>query len=325
MSRMLLRLSVALTGVVPTLTAQYLVVVHKDVSTVGIYSLADGVAAAVLPTGNGPHEVAVSADGKLAVVTDYGAQQGGTTLTVIDIDAGTVARTISLPYERPHGAQFLPDHRTVAVSAERDGLVLLVNATTGDVVSTHPTTQRTSHMVALSPDGKTAYTANIGDGSLSIVPLDGSPPFVVRVSTQTEAIAVSPDGRSAWLGSNNTGKVFVVDLTSRRVVDSAQTAGWPYRIAFTPDSRLAIVTNPQRDEVQLIDARTRALRITVKVGSGDGSAQPFGIAVAPSGDRAWITLRGSGEVVELGLPDGRILRRFATGSGTGPDGIGYAP
>lgn len=319
----MIRLGAAFVLVASALPSQTLAVVHKDVSQLGIYSAVAGQLRAVLPTGTGPHEVAISGDGRWAVATDYGAAgPGGSTLTVADLGTGELVRTITLPYARPHGAKFLPDHRTLVVTAERDGKLVLVDVTSGTVTGELATLQRTSHMVSLSPDGRTAYTANIADGSLSIIPMDGTPPRVVPVGTQTEAINTAPDGRTVWVGSNNTGKVFVVDVARAQVIDSVQTRGFPYRIDFTPDSRLALVTNPEAGAVQLIDAATR--RIIKSIAPGDGS-QPFGIAVAPNGSRAWITLRGSGEVVEMSLPDGAITQRWSTGPGTGPDGIAYAP
>lgn len=313
-----------LAGVLPgALAAQVLAVVHKDVHRMALYDADTGGELAVFPTGTGPHEVAVSGDGRWAVATDYGTQgPGGSTLTVVDLERGQAAGTIALPYARPHGAKFLPDHRTLVVTAERDGKLLLVDVPRGEVTGELATGQRTSHMVSLSPDGRTAYTANITDGTLSIVPLDGSAATIVPVGSQTEAINTAPDGRTVWLGSNNTGMVFVVDVAAGRVVDSVQTAGWPYRIEFTPDTRLAIVTNPEAGEVRLIDAVTRQVRSVVSTGPG---SQPFGIAVDPRGNRAWITLRGSGEVAEIALPEGAITRRFPTGPGTGPDGIAFAP
>jgi YVTN family beta-propeller protein len=293
------------------------------VHQLGIYSAVDGTLRALIPTGEGPHEAAVSGDGRWAVATDYGAAgPGGSTLTVVDLRTAELARRIMLPYVRPHGAKFLPDHQTLVVTAERDGKVVLVDVSTGNVTGELSTGQRVSHMVSLSPDGLTAYTANIADGTLSIIPMGGAPPTIVRVGTQTEAINTAPDGRTVWLGSNNTGKVFVVDVAAARVVDSVQTSGFPYRIDFTPDSRLALVTNPEADAVQLIDAGTR--RIIKGVSTGSGS-QPFGIAMDPGGRRAWITLRGSGEVVEMSLPDGAIVQRWSTGAGSGPDGIAFAP
>jgi YVTN family beta-propeller protein len=315
-------LVVATLALAPALPAQTLAVVHKDVHQMGIYA-ADGGLRALVPTGEGPHEVAISADGRWAVATDYGAAgPGGSTLTVVDLHTAELSRTITLPYVRPHGAKFLPDHKTLVVTAERDGKVVLVDVTTGTVSGELSTRARVSHMVSLSPDGRTAYTANIADGTLSIIPMDGSAARIVPVGTQTEAVNTAPDGRTVWVGSNNTGKVFVVDVSAGRVIDSVQTSGFPYRIDFTPDSRLAMVTNPDAGAVQLIDATTRRIIRTVSVGNG---TQPFGIAVDPAGRRAWITLRGSGEVVEMSLPDGAITTRWSTGAGTGPDGIAYAP
>ena len=305
-----------------TAAAQTLTVTHKDVNTIGIYAVT-GEARAVLPTGVGPHETAISANGRWAVATDYGAQgPGGNTITVIDLAGGEVARTITTPYRRPHGAKFLPDHRTVVITAERDGKLVLIDVTNGEVKGEFATGGRLSHMVSLSPDARTAYTANIGDGSLSIIPLDGSPATVVPVGTQTEAINTAPDGRTVWVGSNNTGKVFVIDVARARVIDSVQTNGFPYRIDFTTDGRIAIVTNPEADEIQFIDAATRRIINTLSL---DAGAQPFGLAVDPAGGRAWVTLRGAAEVIELTLPEGRITARFPTGPGTGPDGIAYTP
>lgn len=307
----------------PALSAQSLAVVHKDVAELGVYSVVDGSRRMLFPTGQGPHEVAVSGDGRWAVATDYGAAgPGGSTLTVVDLRAGELSRTITTPYVRPHGAKFLPDNRTLAVTAERDGKVVLIDVTIGAVTRELDTGARLSHMVSLSPDGRTAYTANIADGTLSIIPMSGEAATVVRVGTQTEAVNTAPDGRTVWVGSNNTGKVFVIDVATARVIDSVQTSGFPYRIDFTPDTRLAIVTNPEADAVQLIDANGRRIVKTISTGGG---SQPFGIAVDPNGRRAWITLRGTGEVIEMSLPDGGITARWSTGPGTGPDGIAFVP
>ncbi|HRP09060.1 MAG TPA: cytochrome D1 domain-containing protein [Gemmatimonadales bacterium] len=312
----------SLLAVLPvTIPAQSLVVTLKSSHQMGVYAAADGRQLGLHSTGIAPHEVTVSDDGRWAVATDYGAQgMGGNTLTLVDLRSGQVERTIELPYHRPHGARFLADNRTVVVTAERDGKVVLVDVVTGAVTGEASTGQRVSHMVSLSPDGRIAYTANIADGSLSIVPLHGDAPVIVPVGTQTEAINIAPDGRTVWMGSNNTGKVFVVDLAAARVVDTVQTNGFPYRIDFTPDNRIAIVTNAMADEIRLIDAATREVLKVVPTGA---ASQPMGIAMAPDGSRAWITMGRSDEVAELSLPDGRITRRFSTGAGSGPDGIAY--
>jgi len=295
-----------------------LVVVNKATNTVSVIDLASARTLATLPTGAGPHEVAASADGRWAVVTDYGAQVPGTSLTVVDLRTLTVARTIALAaYPRPHGITFLPDNVTVAVSSEASQSVVLVNVAEGRVTGSAPTGQALSHMVVVSPDGRTAYTANIGPGTLSSTAVDGStPPRILPVGTQTEAINITPDGGQAWIGSNNTGKVFVVDLARWMVVDSVQTSGFPYRIGFTPDGATALVTNPQANEVQIIDTRTRRNLATLPMPGG-----ALGVAMAPDGATAWITLAGANEIAEIDLAARAVTRRLPAGGG--PDGIAY--
>src|SRR5689334_4171156 len=54
-------------------------------------------------TGTGPHEVAVSADGKLAFVANYGDQTPGESLSVIDIANRKELRRVNLSaLRRPH-------------------------------------------------------------------------------------------------------------------------------------------------------------------------------------------------------------------------------
>lgn len=307
------------TAATPQPTGPVLVVVNKPASTVSVVALTSGKILATLPTGNGPHEVAASADGRWAVVTDYGAQTPGSSLTVVDLRTLTVARTIPLPANpRPHGVWFLPDNVTVAISSEASQSVVLVDAARGAITRTVPTGQALSHMVVVTRDGKRGYTANITPGTLSAVDLETpGEPRVLKVGTMTEAINITPANDQAWLGSNNTGKVYVVDLARWQVIDSLQTSGFPYRIGFTPDGATAIVTNPQQDEVQVIDAKTRAKLSTMPVSGG-----PMGVAIAPDGSVAWITLAGAGEVAEIDLRTHAVRRRFAAGAG--PDGIAYA-
>lgn len=297
-----------------------LVVVNKGESTVSVIDLTAGTILATLPTGHGPHEVAASGNGRWAVVTDYGSQQAGSSLTVVDLKSLTVARTISLlPHTRPHGAAFLPDHRTVAITSETSGSVLLVDVESGEITRTVPTTQRGSHMVAVTKDGRTGYTANIGNGSLSRLDLGGRDSArVLPVSVQTEAIGLTPNGGQTWLGSNPTGKVYAVDVAAWKVVDSIQTSGMPYRIGFTPDGATAVVTNPMANEVRVFDAGTRAPRAVIKL---DPDTQPLGLIFAPDNSTAWITLGGSAQVAELDLSTHTVRRHLPTGGG--PDGIAY--
>jgi YVTN family beta-propeller protein len=314
---MLISLIAALTVMTPADTI--LVVVNKQASTVSIVNVATGKVETTLPTGANPHEAATSRDGRWAVVSDYGAQVPGSTLTVVDLSARKIARTIELGFTRPHGMAFLPDHRTLAVTSETGQMLLLVDVTRGTITASRPTGQRVSHMVALTSDGTTAFTANIQDGSLSRMELaaPASPRILSGIGTMIEAIGLTPDGREVWLGSNNTGKVLVVNVDQWKVIDSLQTSGFPYRIGFTPNGTIAVVTNPQSNEIQIYDARLK-----IKLGTVNASEGPLGLIFSPDNRTAWVTLAGSGEIAEVDLAARTIKRRLE--AGPAPDGIAYA-
>lgn len=302
--------------------AQAVLVTNQQGASVTVVDATGGGVVATLPTGNGPHEIAASSDGRLAVATNYGTQVAGSSLTVIDVPRRAVLRTIDLsPHQRPHGVEFLPGDTLVVVTAEREQKLLVIDVRTGRVLSEHATGRRTPHMLALAPDGRTAQAANMLDGSVSVVSLvDQADPTVIPVSTMTEAIAASPDGGTAWLGSNDTHRVFVVDLTNWAVIDSIQTAATPYRLAFTPDGSTVLVSNPEAGQVWLIDASTRDVMAKVEFGTG---ASPQGLAVEPDGRTAWVTLGEAAAVARVDLATATVTGRWPTGPS--PDGIAFAP
>src|SRR5215218_4912901 len=91
--------------------AGMLVVANQQGASATILDAATLKTIATVPVGQGPHEVAISTDGRWAVVTNYGDQTTvGNTLSVIDLAAEVpgVVRTIDLgQYQRPHGAVFV--------------------------------------------------------------------------------------------------------------------------------------------------------------------------------------------------------------------------
>jgi DNA-binding beta-propeller fold protein YncE len=259
------------TAQVPGLTGT-LVVTNKSPSTTTIIDVATGQALATLPTGNNPHEVVITRDGRTAVVTDYGTGNAPT-LTVIDVPGKRVARTISLgQYTAPHGIVYLPGDSLVAVTSERTNHVVIVAVASGEIRKAIPTNKRGSHMVAVTGDGRRAWTGDMGDHTVS--ELDVSSGTYIRsiaVPNQPEAINVTPDGREVWVGSNATGKVSVVDPSSGSVTTAAEGVSWPYRVLFTPDNSTVVLPDLRNHEVRFLERATRrALSAGVVEHAGEG-------------------------------------------------------
>lgn len=297
-----------------------LLVANKQEHTLSVIEVETGRLLATLPTGTGPHEVAVSSDGRRAVVANYGDQSPGSSLTIVDLVKREVERTIDLgEYRRPHGVVVLPGDSLAAVTVEASQAVLVVRLD-GGVKHAIPTHARGSHMVAVTSDGRRAYTANVPDGTITELDLTtGTQLRSLPVSSVTEGVAVTPDGREVWVGSNNQHTVTVVDTRSWKAVDTLAAAGLPYRIAISPDGRTAVVPGPLGGLVRIFDVATRTERAVVDFGAGGASEGPVGSTITADGAYAFIALQGTNEAAMIDLATGQELRRFATGAG--PDGI----
>jgi DNA-binding beta-propeller fold protein YncE len=296
-----------------------LVVVNKRAGTATIADVGSGETLATLPTGNGPHEVAITRDGSRAVVTDYGGQTGGNSLTVIDVPGLRVEKTIELGrYSRPHGIAFLPGDSLVAVTSEDTRTVVVVRLSGGTIVGAVSTEAGGSHMLALVASGERVYTGNISDDNVSELSLaDGEHTQTFEAPTQPEAIGVTPDGSEVWVGSNDRGTVSVIDVATGSLEEALDGFGWPYRILPTPDSRLVLIPDLRRDELRVVDRSSRQVLATISLpGSG-----PQGITLSDDGQTAFQSLSQLGRVAIIDLEGMEIIGYVEVGDR--PDGVAY--
>lgn len=315
-----------------------LLVVNKADDSLSIFAPDERRELATVPTGHAPHEVAVSPDGTLAVVTDYGDQKPGQTLTVVDVFAAKVVRTIDLTsaiddaerrqrsFLRPHGVRFVDD-KHVVVTSESTRRLLLVDIERGAIERTWSTPQTTMHMVALSPDGKLAWASSIKDGN--VVPFGlaadgvaGGPPIACEAGS--EGIAVHPRSGEVWVGNRSANSVSIVDAAKRAVVKTLPTGELPFRIAFTPDGAHGLVSCAEAGTVMVFDAAKHELRaeISIHEDRSELSAMPMGLTTDPEGKRIYTTC-GRGEFVAVLDREGaHFVERIPARKGC--DGIAYA-
>ena len=302
-------------------------------NTATVIDAAIGKVIVTVPTGEAPHEVAATHDGRFAVVSNYGTRERpGNSITVIDLQRLAVARTIDLgEYRRPHGMAFFPGDTLLAVTSEVSRAVLLIDFRNGKVVGTVPTGQRASHMLAMSSAGDELFTTNIVDHTISRLDVrNRATRMIIPVAKHPEGIAIAPDGKHVWVGSNDDSVVVVVDTDAGRVIDTLRGFGMPYRMALSRDGRSAVVTDPVRGEIRLFDARTRRQRFLIAVPRDSivataevpGSPSPEGVTTSPDGRWAFVTLQGRNLVAMIDLERGAITGYAPTGSWS--DGIAYS-
>jgi len=336
LSRLLLALFAA--GVAVPAGAGTLLVANKSDATLSLVDVDTRAVRATLPTGQGPHEVAVSPDGRLALVANYGgAGEGGSTLTVVDLPAARVARTIDLaPHRRPHGIVVLSGGERALVTAEESAALLVVDLARGVVERALPTGARVSHMVAASADGRSAYVANIASGSISAFDLaSGVRRAEVDTGRGAEGLALTPDGRELWVTNRDDDTVSVVDTEALRVVATLPAPVFPIRAEATPDGRRILVSCAGSGDLAVFSRAGRKLERRIELPTAPGptagklfggrfgsSSVPIGLEIAPDGRRAWIAHATADVVSEVDLE--RFVKTGELRAGREPDGMGYS-
>jgi YVTN family beta-propeller protein len=312
-----------------------LVVVNKSDDTVSILDAKSGALRATVKTGRGPHEVEVLADQKTAAVSDYGkAGEPGHTITLVDLDRGVALGSVELGERtRPHGLEALADGRLL-VTAEGTKELLVVDPKERRVAARIPTGREVSHMVAAPRDGRAAYVASIGSGTVSAANL-ASAKIAKDLATGAgaEGIDVTPNGREVWVTNREANTVTVVDAVKLEVLATIPAAKFPIRVKITPDGRRALVSCAQSGDVAVFDvlSRTEVRRIPMDREAVPGSQArvfsdrfgkspvPVGLLISPDGKRAWVASTNADVVSILDLEKLEVVGRLTAGKE--PDGL----
>lgn len=315
-----------------------LVVLNKSDHTASLIDLPSRKVVATIATGIGPHEVAVSPDGNLAVVSNYGTgPTPGSSLTVIDLPGKQKRQDIDLgEYRRPHGIAWLQDE-LVAVTAEGNKTLLVLDVGKGVVRDVIGTNQNVSHMVVVTPDARRAFVANIGSGSVTVIDLKEKKWLMnIETGAGAEGIAISPDGKEVWVTNRSANTISVIDPTTLKITTTLESKAFPIRVKFTPDGKFALVSNAQSGDVAVFDVKGKKEihRISMELsavneadkrlfGNQFGkSPVPVGILITPDGSRAYIANTQADIVTVLDLKSWKVIDRLT--AGTEPDGLGYS-
>ena len=331
-------LALALVATAPAPGAT-LVVANKTDNTVDLLDAATGRSAVTLPTGHAPHEVAVSRDGSVAVISDYGHRdKPGTSLTVIDVPAGKVLHTVDLwRHTRPHGLCWISSE-SLAVTTEGSSHVLVVDPRAGRIVREIETAQDISHMIVATRDGKRGFVANIGSGSVTVVDFEaGRKIRDIATGDGAEGIAVSPDGTKVWVSNRSADTLSVIDTTTLEIEATLPCPGFPIRVAFTPDGKRALVSCARGGEVALFDVASRSelLRRKLDLATAPDASRrlfgdrfgespvPVGLVVAPDGKRGFVAATQADAVVVVDPAGLEVLDLYK--AGREPDGMALSP
>ncbi len=313
-------------GVSAFAQAPRLLVAEKGAQSLAIVDPAAGKVLVSVPEGGiTGHEVIASSDGKLAFVPIYGNSgvgkpgTDGQNIAVIDIATQKVTGNIAFDHGiRPHCPMIGPRDGRLYVTTELDKTITVIDPKTLKIIGTLPTGQPESHMLALSHDGRRAYTANVGPGSVSVIDIAARKVLkIIAISSNTQRISISPDDKWVFTADQTKPQMAVIDTATNTVAKWVPMETTGYGSAVTPDGRWLLVALPDKNEVAVIDINTMQVARTIPVGN-----YPQEVLVRPDGKSAYVSCMHANQVSEIDITSWKVARTFSTGKDT--DGLAWA-
>ena len=153
--------------------------------------------------------------------------------------------------------------------------------------------------MAFTPDGTTAYVANYGAGTVSVIDTATKARKTgvsdITVGTNPLRVAITPNGAQVYVTNAGSSSVSVISTTSNTVTHTITVGTSPWGVAVSPDGTKAYVANSTSSgSVSVIDTATNAIKEIggtpvpdIAVGT-----RPRGVAVSPDGGTVYVANSG---------------------------------
>jgi YVTN family beta-propeller protein len=310
----------------PPAHPEYLLVGNKGDDSISFLNLETGREVSRRPvSAKAPHEIAIA--GQFAAVVNYGSAS----VDIFNIAFKFIETTIDLGENKnPHGIIALKNGGFVATT---EGVILSPNhdfskfgsgpcPTYDWNVESIPTGQEGTHMIAVTPDERLAFTANLRSGTVSQIDLKTKQVKSVPAGKEVEGIAVTKDGKEVWASVRGENKVIVYDALSLSPLAEIPVGAFPLRILLSPDGKHMVTSNLMDGTISVINVATRTVERTIKV-SGRRETAQVTLLFSKDGRRLYAAETGINKIAEIDFETGDLIGRLSAGSQG--DGLAIVP
>jgi YVTN family beta-propeller protein len=196
--------------------------------------------------------------------------------------------------------------------------VEVVDTTTGRAVGAI-TGLKSTHGVALNPDGKTGYVSD-GTGNAIVVfnRADLSVQATVLAGTNPDGIAFEPSTKTVWAFNGRSNNISILDTSSNKIVATVPLPGKP-EFPQADGQGSMFVNIEDKNEIVKLDAAGRKAVATWPL---TGCESPSGMAIDRDKHRLFPVCDG-GKMAVVDYDSGKVLGLAAIGDS--PDAAGFDP
>jgi len=299
------------------LAGHTLVTANSDSDSVTLVDTLTGTVQAEIPVGDDPRMVAITPDGRRALVT----LRGDHALAVVDLAARALAAVLPVGH-MPYGV--VTSGGRAFVSCFADDQIAVLDLASGEVLYRVDVADAPA---GLAISGEWLLVSHFYSGQVTALNVLRTPVVVGAVNVEPDgnlssAIVLSPDGRRAYLPLTRTGLALVSlqymqdwfpvvgvldvaamtgDRAARLTLSALDgAANMPLDAAFAGDGATLYVVLAGNDAVLAVDVISRAAGASIPVG-----ANPRGIVI--EGTRAFVLNALDGTVSVIDTASARVL------------------
>jgi DNA-binding beta-propeller fold protein YncE len=238
----------------------------------------------------GPIYALASPDGKFlwAVHYVYNYNTGvcdGSGVSVVSLATMKIETSLNLP-QCPTTLAFSPNGRFAYVPSPAGPLTVIDTATRQAVASITVSTGQ--YGIAVSPDGRWLYLADVGDANLTVVDTTTNMPVrQIALNSGAFSLVLTSDGKRAFVWTASATASF----EELRLSDGASLAIIPPTVsteleglAITPNGQLLLDVDYDAQTVWLYSTHAQS-----QIGSITGFSYPEGLALSPDGGVVYVT------------------------------------
>lgn len=291
----------------------------------GAVLLMPGAGTSATDTDRQPTEVALARGGDRPVIdvrgTVWVANEGGSSLTAIDVETGRVVSTVR-GIEGPHNVQASEDGDSVWAVSGHDSTLIGIETETLRLAGSAATGAHSAHVV-LDRTGARAFVSNSDANTVTAFDLKTMRRLAtVRVGSYPHGMRLSHDGTPLMVANLKGSSTTLVDLQTMQPAATVAVGDAPVQVAFDRAGSGYVSLNGE-DTVAKIDLATR--QVVAKRATGDGPAQ---IYVTADGARRLVANQGTEKepADTLSVFDTETMQLLDTvPTGRGPHGVTADP